>query len=105
MKLKIGDWIKASYLGDSATGFITRIYPEQKSCVIQVTHCADNKALRRLDVDYERIISHNFYSLEPEDIRDLIEITLITREKEWFYELTSAYQKWIREERFINKYF
>lgn len=105
MKVKIGDWIQTSYRGDVAEGYVTKVFPEQMTCIIKVTRCESNKKLQRLDVDFSRIMQLSDIELYLDDLYSLIDLALSTRDKEWFKEIAKIYCHWIKDEQVIDAHF
>ncbi|MBM7657214.1 IDEAL domain-containing protein [Sporolactobacillus spathodeae] len=94
MKIDIGDWIGAVYVRDKIIGYIIHNDVIRKKCTVKVIKSENHRRLQCLVIKYNEICAYTYAGLSPDDIGNLIDLALQTRDEEWFRELIHEYSLW-----------
>ncbi|MEV2910639.1 hypothetical protein ABNF65_19000 [Paenibacillus larvae] len=90
--MHVGDWVSLAYKGEITRGFILRI-SESEVKIQATTTLHGPRVLEVITVPKEDIWPIE-YILSPEDIPDMIELALMTKDKEWFQFLVHELGLW-----------
>ncbi|AQZ48376.1 hypothetical protein ERICIV_02233 [Paenibacillus larvae subsp. larvae] len=90
--MHVGDWVSLAYKGEITRGFILR--KSESEVKIQVTSTLHGARASEIITVPEGDTWPIEYILSPEDIPDMIELALMTKDKEWFQFLVHELGLW-----------
>ncbi len=87
--VQIGDWVRGtSEDGEFILGFVDNIHTSSKMVKVKVVQSDHDSAVgKTIEIASRSVKQMPSVRLE-EDIRALIDLSLLTKDEEWFYELT-----------------
>lgn len=91
-QLAVGDWVRGkTQNGELIIGFVEATDAEKGSIHVYVVHCDHEKAVGKVAVVHDSWVEPMGDSevASEEQVRDLIDLALATRDRAWFMELVA----------------